>query len=253
MKCQRVKNLLPEFCSGETEPKQAESLRDHLAGCPACRAEHAAYEKAFAALSGPAADIPLPRELEELRIPDPPAPQRTALHSATACCALLVAVAAGWMALHPQTGRAPEVASGSTPAPSNPAAAVSAPPATATAEEPGGGGMREARTTPAQAAVTHHGRSASVRHLPRRPTVDSHPEPADSPPMQSVDERHEQPKVILVVAHPYSPPEVEMESYDPDTGQLSYTRTGVTETGSEKLIHISWDPRDQRSGEGEPL
>lgn len=253
MKCQRVKNLLPEFCSGELEPVQADRLREHLTVCASCAAERAAYEEAFALLRQAPADMPLPPELGALWIPDPPVPQRTALRAATACCALIVTVAAGWMALHPLIGRAPDIASGSAPAPSNPAAVVTAPPAGTEAEESREASMLEAPASSGNAAVTQQGHRPSLRRsLPRR-TVAAHPEPADSPPTQPVEARHEEPKVILVVAHPYSSPEVEVESYDPDTGQLSYTRTGTTETGSDKLIHISWDPREQQSGEGEPL
>ncbi len=40
MNCHQVHVLLARYCDGETEPKQAGALEQHLARCPTCRAEY---------------------------------------------------------------------------------------------------------------------------------------------------------------------------------------------------------------------
>lgn len=61
MKCSEVQEYLSAWMDGEVPQGQRQPLADHLAQCPACRAELALLERLDAALAG--LEAPAPRDL----------------------------------------------------------------------------------------------------------------------------------------------------------------------------------------------
>jgi anti-sigma factor RsiW len=61
MKCSEVQENLSAWMDGEVPEGLRQRLADHLAGCPACRAELVALERLDAALAG--LEVPVPQGL----------------------------------------------------------------------------------------------------------------------------------------------------------------------------------------------
>lgn len=72
MKCSEIQEQLSAWMDGEVPEELGAQLSDHLAGCPACRAELAALERLDAALAG--LEVPVPQDLAtkvRRRLPSP--------------------------------------------------------------------------------------------------------------------------------------------------------------------------------------
>jgi|UniRef100_A0A7V6A4E2 anti-sigma factor RsiW len=63
MKCGEVQEHLSAWLDGEVPEGLHQRLADHVAGCPACRAELEAMERLDAALAG--LEVPVPRSLAD--------------------------------------------------------------------------------------------------------------------------------------------------------------------------------------------
>lgn len=50
MICRKIKKLIPVYLDGELGPQENRLVRDHLAGCPACREELEAFKDSWAML-----------------------------------------------------------------------------------------------------------------------------------------------------------------------------------------------------------
>jgi anti-sigma factor RsiW len=88
MKCSEVQEYLSAWMDGEIPEGQRQPLADHLAGCPACRAELACLSRLDAALAG--LEAPAPRDLAakvRRRLPRPVLPWVQTL--ALAACLVL--------------------------------------------------------------------------------------------------------------------------------------------------------------------
>jgi anti-sigma factor RsiW len=88
MKCSEVQEYLSAWMDGEVPEGQRQPLADHLAGCPACRAELALMERLDTALAG--LEAPAPRDLAakvRRRLPRPAFPWVQTL--ALAACLVL--------------------------------------------------------------------------------------------------------------------------------------------------------------------
>ena len=60
MNCHEVQEHLSAWMDGEAPEELRQPLADHLAGCPACRAELAMLERLHEALGG--LEVPVPRD-----------------------------------------------------------------------------------------------------------------------------------------------------------------------------------------------
>jgi anti-sigma factor RsiW len=88
MKCSEVQEYLSAWMDGEIPEGLSRRLADHVAGCPACRAEQAALARLDAALAG--LEAPVPQGLAtkvRRRLPSPAIPWFQSL--ALAVCLVL--------------------------------------------------------------------------------------------------------------------------------------------------------------------
>jgi anti-sigma factor RsiW len=88
MKCREVQENLSAWMDGEVPEGLSQRLAEHVAGCPACRAEFALLKRLDAALAG--LEVPVPQGLAakvSQRLPRPASPWRQSLALAV-CLAL---------------------------------------------------------------------------------------------------------------------------------------------------------------------
>ncbi|HJQ75371.1 MAG TPA: zf-HC2 domain-containing protein, partial [Gaiellaceae bacterium] len=65
MRCGPAQTLMAAAVDGELSPHQRRQLDEHLAGCAACRAEHAATARVLGAVDLLATDAEVPVALEQ--------------------------------------------------------------------------------------------------------------------------------------------------------------------------------------------
>jgi hypothetical protein len=232
MNCRMLANIMPELAAGELDEPLARATREHLAQCQVCAEDYRKCVTALAALSGPWEHAPVPRELDVLRLQEPPARLRAWLVSAAAVAVLLLA-----LVLAPRVFVKPPPAG--TRVAAKPHATNAAAPQTAATEQPKrvAPEPKKPQYSPAPSAA------AKKRAMPRPPRY---------PRWRLVAQRRHSPanKVLApppgpgavkstTAAAPPVEPSIEIESTDHATGRVTIYRATSDGPGGKEVIQVT--------------